>query len=68
MPDLKKIEIHQYAVYVQVISGQACGPIITIDANGHIHHIPDPRPLDEAGLAALKQIQAGIAHFNRAAA
>jgi hypothetical protein len=38
-----------FEAYVTVLAGEGDGTLITIDARGHIHVIPDPRPgIDEA--------------------
>lgn len=62
----------RFLLYVKVIGGQGDGPIVTIDAHGHIRVVPDPRPLSNAELekveAAAKQLTAGVAAFQAAVA
>jgi hypothetical protein len=65
MPGSIAIDTRKYAIYVKVIGGLAGGPLIWIDAHGHIHHGPDPRPLDQAGQLALRQIEDGVAQLSK---
>jgi len=64
MPGSIAIDTRKYSIYVKVLAGMGDGPLIWIDPSGHIHHGPDPRPLDHAGLAALKQIETGVEALN----
>ena len=59
----------KYAIYVRVIAGEGDGPLIWIDASGHIHVGPgDPSPQVAKEIqAGVAQIQAGVEHALRAA-
>ena len=47
------IDTSKYAIYVKVLAGQGDGPLVTIDANGHIHvGGGDPGPLRDKLQAA----------------
>ncbi|CAN5315571.1 hypothetical protein BH09PSE3_BH09PSE3_24480 [soil metagenome] len=64
MPGSIAIDSDKYSLYVKYIGGLAGGPLIYIDSKG-VHRVPDPRPLDKAGLAAVKQIEEGLAHLQK---
>jgi hypothetical protein len=72
MPNTLVIDSSKYAIYVRVLTGQADGPLVTIDANGHIHIGPggpgDPTGVSEKVQAAARQIQAGADAFHAAMA
>jgi len=68
MPGSIAIDTRKYSIYVRMITGEGDGPLLWIDSSNHIHHGPDPRPLDQAGLAALKQIETGLESLNHALA
>lgn len=69
MPNTLLIDTSKYAIYVRVLAGQGDGPLVTIDANGHIHvGGGDPGPLRDKLQAAAKQIEAGVAAFGTAMA
>lgn len=70
MPNLLMLG-KQYEAYVTVIEGQAGGPLIYIDAHGHIHVVPTSpdsrRTIDELEpeLKALQvRIQGVVAKLN----
>ena len=64
MPHHLVIDSSKYAIYVKVLAGQGDGTLIWVDAQGHIHVGPDPRPIVNVQLqAAVKQIETGIAAF-----
>lgn len=63
------INTSKYAIYVRVLAGEGDGPLVTIDANGHIHvGGGDPGVLRDKLQAAAKQIDAGITAFGTAMA
>jgi hypothetical protein len=62
MPNLLMLG-RQYEAYVTVLEGQAGGPLIYIDAHGHIHVVPtspDSRRTVEELEPELKALQARI--------
>jgi hypothetical protein len=59
MPNLLMLG-KQYEAYVTVLEGQAGGPLIYIDAHGHIHVVPtspDSRRIAEELEPELKALQ-----------
>ena len=52
---------------VKVILGGADGPLVTIDANGHIHVSPEVVPGDPQVRRAISGILQGIQEFARLA-
>jgi hypothetical protein len=58
----------KFTLSVTIIAGAGDGTLIYRDASGHIHVVPDPRPLDSAVTKAIKSIEAGIAEFQAATA
>ena len=52
---------------VKVILGGADGPLVTIDANGHIHVSPEVAPGDPQVRKAISGILQGIQEFARLA-
>jgi hypothetical protein len=62
MPTALVIDSHRYAIYVRVLAGEGDGPLIYVDAHGHIHVVGggDPGPLRERLTAGVKQIEAGV--------
>jgi hypothetical protein len=60
------INSSKYAIYVRVLGGQGDGPLITVDAQGHIHVVGDPGPLPDRVAAAVRQIEIGAAEFQAA--
>ena len=61
------IDSRKYSIYVRVLEGEADGPLVYIDARGHIHvGGGDPGPLKERLQTAVGQIEAGVAAFQTA--
>ncbi len=69
MPNSLIIDSHKYAIYVKVLAGEGDGPLIYVDARGHIHVVGgDPGPLKERLTAGIKQIEAGVGAIQEAVA
>ena len=63
------IDARKYSIYVRVLGGEGDGPLIYMDASGHIHVVGGgPGPLKEKFAEGLKQIEAGVGAIQQAAA
>jgi hypothetical protein len=60
------INSSKYAIYVRVLAGEGDGPLITVDAQGHVHVVGDPGPLPDRVATAVKQVEAAAAAFQAA--
>ena len=67
MPTSLVVDSRKYSIYVRILAGEGDGPLIYVDAQGHIHvGGGDPGPLKERLQAAVKQIEAGVGALQHA--